>query len=177
MRSSTPTQFQSSRPPMSSGNTQYNSAPFGSLIPEARLTSFQQRPPYQAPRPAQYETSQYTKLAHEYGRSPVASPHEYGRPPVTSSYPAPVPAFGSDPTIATTRHRSSWLEESRESTLNFKKNGSPVPLVWVRVASIEVIIVAKRSQRSWSRINLSHLTLSLLAKTAMDRRSSSHVSI
>jgi hypothetical protein len=118
---------------MSSGNTQYNSAPFGGLMPEARLTSFQQRPPYQAPRPTQYETSQYTKLAHEYGRSPVASPHEYGRPPVTSSYPAPAPAFGSDPTIATTKHRSSWLEESRESTLNFKKNGSPVPLVWVLV--------------------------------------------
>lgn len=104
-------------------------------MPEPRPASFQQRPSYQAPRPAQYETSQYTKLPHEYGRPPVTSSYEYGRPPATGPYAAsaPAPAFSSDSTITTTRHKSSWLEESRESTLNFKKNGSPVPLVWVLI--------------------------------------------
>ncbi|KAG1866033.1 hypothetical protein F4604DRAFT_1928350 [Suillus subluteus] len=132
MRSSTPTQFQSSRTSISS-SPHSNPAAFGNLMPEPRPASFQQRPSYQAPRPAQYETSQYTKLAHEYGRPPVTSSHEYGRPPVTGSYTAPAPAFGSDSTITTTRHKISWLEEARESTLNFKKNGSPVPLVWVLI--------------------------------------------
>lgn len=90
-------------------------------MPEARLASYQQRPSYQAPRPAQYETSQYTKPVHEYGRSPA------------SSYPPPLPAFGNDSTTAPTRHKSSWLDEARESTANFKKHGSPVPLVWVLI--------------------------------------------
>ncbi|KAG1816351.1 uncharacterized protein BJ212DRAFT_1480799 [Suillus subaureus] len=134
MRSSTPTQFQSSRMPISSSNSHSNSPTFGNLMPEPRAAPFQQRPSYQAPRPAQYETSQYPKLAHEYGRPPVTSSYEYGRPPVTGSYPAPAPAFGNDSTvITTTRHKSSWIEEARESTLNFKKNGSPVPLVWILV--------------------------------------------
>jgi hypothetical protein len=142
MRSSTPTQFQSSRSSISSSTTHSNSAAFGTLMPAAPQ-SYQQRPSYQAPRPAQYETSQYTKPAHEYGRPPVTSSHEYGRPPITSSYAAPVPAFGSDSSITTTRHKSSWLEDARESTANFKKNGSPVPLVWVREVSINVTILAK----------------------------------
>ncbi|KAG1720398.1 hypothetical protein EDB19DRAFT_2029883 [Suillus lakei] len=123
MRSSTPTQFQSSRTSISSSTAHSNSAAFGTLMPEARPAPYQQRPSYQAPRPAQYETSQYTKSTHS----------EYGRAPVASSYPAPLPAFGNDSTIATTRHKSSWLEEARESTANFKKNGSPVPLVWVLI--------------------------------------------
>jgi hypothetical protein len=143
MRSSTPTQFQSSRTSISSSTTHSTSGAFGSSMPVAHQPSYQQRPSYQAPRPAQYETSQYTKPVHEYGRPPVASSHEYGRFPAPSSYAAPVPAFGSDSTITTTRHKVSWLEEARESTANFKKNGSPVPLVWVRVLSIGVIIVAK----------------------------------
>ncbi|KAG2363589.1 hypothetical protein BDR07DRAFT_1483563 [Suillus spraguei] len=121
MRSSTPTQFQSSRASISSSTTRSNSATFGTLMPEARPTPYQQRPSYQSPRPAQYETSQYTKPAYEYGR-----------PPVTGPYAAPVPAFGSDSTT-TTRHKNSWLDEARESTANFKKNGSPVPLVWVLI--------------------------------------------
>ncbi|KAG2072049.1 hypothetical protein BDR04DRAFT_1097325 [Suillus decipiens] len=132
MRSSTPTQFQSSRASISSSTTHSNSATFGTLMPEARLTPYQQRPSYQAPRPAQYETSQYTKPAYEYGRPPVTSSYEYGRPPVIGSYAAPVPAFGSDSTTAA-RHKNSWLDEARESTANFKKNGSPVPLVWVLI--------------------------------------------
>ncbi|KAG1759953.1 hypothetical protein EDD22DRAFT_110045 [Suillus occidentalis] len=133
MRSSTPTQFQSSRTSMSSSTTHSTSGAFGSSMPAAHQPSYQQRPSYQAPRPAQYETSQYTKPAHEYGRPPVASSYEYGRAPALSSYAAPVPAFGSDSTITTTRHKTSWLEEARESTANFKKNGSPVPLVWVLI--------------------------------------------
>ncbi|KAG1774755.1 hypothetical protein EV702DRAFT_484134 [Suillus placidus] len=131
MRSSTPVQYQSSRTSISSSTTHSNSAAFGSLMPEPRPAPYQQRPSYQAPRPAQYETSQYTKSAHEYGRLPaVTSSHEYGRPPVTGSYAPPMPAFSSESTITTTKHKSSWLEEARESTANFKKNGSPVPLVW-----------------------------------------------
>ncbi|KAG2354147.1 hypothetical protein BDR07DRAFT_1483579 [Suillus spraguei] len=140
MRSSTPTQFQSSRALISGSTTQSNSAAFRTSIPEAR-----QRP--------------ISNPAYEYGRPPVTSSYEYGRPPVTGSYAAPVPAFGSDSTT-TTRHKNSWLDEARESTTNFKKNGSPVPLVWI-------LIEDKTVPR----------TLSLLAKTAMDRRSSLHVLI
>lgn len=169
MRSSTPTQFQSTRSSISSSTTHSNSAAFGPSMPEARLTSYQQRPSYLAPRPqlAQYETPQYPKLGHEYGR-----------PPPTVSYAAPPPpVFSNDSPVTTTKHKSGWLEEARESTTNFKKNGSPVPLVWVRVVSIEVRMVAKRSQRSLSRINPFHQTLFLLAKIAMDRRCSLHVLI
>ncbi|KAG1740160.1 uncharacterized protein EDB91DRAFT_1248481 [Suillus paluster] len=95
-----------------------NSAGFSTLMPEARPAPYQQRP-YQPPRP-QYDTSPYAKPAHEFGRSPVA-------------YPVPLPEFNNDPPITPTRHKSSWLEEARESTANFKRNGSPVPLVWVLV--------------------------------------------
>ncbi|KAG1774736.1 hypothetical protein EV702DRAFT_1122413, partial [Suillus placidus] len=80
-------------------------------------------------------TSQYTKPSHEYGRPPT-SLHEYGRPSVTpwSYHDAPrTPASSSYSTITYMRHKSSWLEEARESTANFKKNGSPVPLVWVLI--------------------------------------------
>ncbi|KAG2143471.1 uncharacterized protein EDB93DRAFT_1252074 [Suillus bovinus] len=125
MRSSTPTQFQSTRSSISSSTTHSNSAAFGPSMPEARLTSYQQRPSYLAPRPqlAQYETPQYPKLGHEYGR-----------PPPTVSYAAPPPpVFSNDSPVTTTKHKSGWLEEARESTTNFKKNGSPVPLVWIFV--------------------------------------------
>lgn len=84
-------------------------------MPEARPASYQQR----AARPAKYDNSPYAKPA------PI-----YGPPPVASSYPGPMPAFGSD---STPMHKSSWLEEARESTANFKRNGSPVPLVWILI--------------------------------------------
>ncbi|KAG1894940.1 uncharacterized protein F5891DRAFT_700820 [Suillus fuscotomentosus] len=131
MRSSTPTQFQSTRTSMSS-STHSNPAAFGTLMPETRPAPYQQRPSYLAPRPlaSQYETSQYTMTKPAY---------EYGRPPATSSYPPPMPAFNNDSTITTTtttittRHKNSWLDEARESTANFKKNGSPVPLIWILI--------------------------------------------
>jgi hypothetical protein len=129
-----PSQYQQSlRSPtsMSDSRTGRASPGLGNSMPEARPASYPQRP-YSPQRPTQYDTAPYTKPGVDYGR-----------PPVPSSYSTSTPtsAFSSDSIITTTTttgRKNAWIEEARESTANFKKNGSPLPLVWVRVLSPKV---------------------------------------
>ena len=115
------------------GNTRGAPAPgFGNAMPEPRSPSYQQSsyPSYSAQRQTNYEsqTSQYSKSTHEYGRSPLPG-----------TYPARGGSLSSESTTTITKRKNSWLEEARESTANFKKNGSPIPLVWVRASSLKAV--------------------------------------
>ncbi|KAJ8595015.1 hypothetical protein M405DRAFT_418668 [Rhizopogon salebrosus TDB-379] len=124
-----PSQYQQSlRSPtsMSDSRTGRASPGLGNSMPEARPASYPQRP-YSPQRPTQYDSAQFTKPGVDYGRPPVPSSY------LTST---PTSAFSSDSiitTTTTTRHKNAWIEEARESTANFKKNGSPLPLVWVLI--------------------------------------------
>ncbi|OJA20950.1 hypothetical protein AZE42_03499 [Rhizopogon vesiculosus] len=116
-------------------------AGFNNSMPESRPAPYQQRPYSPSnQRSPQYDNAQYPKPALEYGRPQVP-----GSPPVPGSFPTPMSALSSDSSFTpmsalsrdssftTTRHKNSWLEEARESTANFKKHGSPLPLVWILV--------------------------------------------